>query len=77
MITKVKLNVPMYGFAADTIIDIDCYIGGTPKDFFWRQRFQDSLYDNCLVIIANDENLKHNKLKIEKLRKTDTYSNKE
>lgn len=71
---NIQLNQPMLGLKSGTILDVECDNAGVPTQMFWRRRFQDYLNDNCLEIIVNSENIKHNKPKVEKLNKTTTYS---
>jgi hypothetical protein len=75
MKVKVKLKQPILGLKPGTEVEVMCDAAGVPTEYFWRNRFQDSLKDNCLEIIVNSENIKHNKPKVEKLNKTETYSN--
>ena len=45
---SIKLNAPLRGYAAGTVLPIEVDKEGTPLDRYWRDRFKDAKIDNCV-----------------------------
>jgi hypothetical protein len=45
---KLKLNVPLRGKPANTVVTVEVDHEGTPIDKFWRNRVKDAKTDNCV-----------------------------
>jgi hypothetical protein len=69
MIVKIQLLKPLGRHPKGTELSIECDNKGVPIDFFWQKRFQAAFYDKSLVIIAENQKLKHNRYKVEILYK--------
>jgi hypothetical protein len=58
MKSKIKLNIALKHYSANTILDIDVDEGGAPLNRYWRKRLLDSKIDNCIEFIKDTESVK-------------------
>lgn len=59
---KLKLNAPLRGFPAGSVIPIRM-TGGVPADPYWRDRFRDARTDRCVEIVKENKSRKSQKKK--------------
>lgn len=57
MKVNIKLNMPLRKFPAGTILSLDADSVGNLKDRYWSRRANDSLVDNCIEFLP-DQNKK-------------------
>lgn len=50
---KLKINIPMQGYAAGREISIEADRSGVPLDKFWRRRLKDAEIDDCVCVVKN------------------------
>ena len=79
MYEKIKLNVSLRGYPKDSVIRIkviaDKETGILPEDIYWRNRYYDSLKDNCIEFVFGKEiKTKVVKKKVEQSKKDDDIS---
>ncbi len=48
---KLKLNAPLRGLNAETIVTLRTDSHGTPLDSYWRRRLRDAEIDGCVEIV--------------------------
>ena len=64
MIKQFKINVPINGYKAGKIIDLECDESNIPVDLYWFRRYKDSAIDQCISLVnaklkdKKDESLK-------------------
>lgn len=50
---KLKLNAPLYGLAAGSVVEVQTAADGHPVDRRWRDRLRDARIDNCVEIVQS------------------------
>jgi len=55
---RLKLNAPLGGKPAGTIIKIRTDKNGVPLDSYWRRRIKDSEIDNCVEFVKTPKKKK-------------------
>jgi hypothetical protein len=55
---KIKLNVDIYGFKKDSIIDLEL-----DRSSKWRRLIRDSKIDNCVTILKKEKKKKRQEIK--------------
>ena len=50
---RIKLNTPLRGYPADTVLPIKVDNDGVPKERYWRDRLADSKTDGCIEFVAS------------------------
>lgn len=52
---KFKLNVPLRGLIAGTVISLAVDKESMPIEYYWRRRMVDAIYDGCIEILPKTE----------------------
>lgn len=48
---QIKINKPLRGYKPGAKVPVE-FVGGKPKERYWRDRLADSKIDNCVEVIS-------------------------